>query len=122
MNDETLLAQLAYIQLDESYVLGITASPGRLAMDVDFFLTPSHPHYQVPAIGEYGCYERGELVFENVTSIRWSGQGLLPARDLTGETDYGHIDSFESAGGEYSLGGDWGQLDVVCRHVAVCIS
>ena len=121
MKPYTDIDGLADIVLEESWVLGLTATPDQLLLPVDFVLTASHPLYQPPAADTIECTRRGQLRFGAVTSLQWTGQGAPPARDKTGEIDYGHIDSFEWKPGCYRLEGDWGFMDVTGGAVQVTI-
>jgi hypothetical protein len=112
---------LENIVLEESYVLGITATPGHLVFRVDFVLTADHPLYRPPAAGNTECTRTGEISFEAVESLQWSGQGAPPARDASGEIDYGHIELFEWKPGCYRLEGDWGFIEVASLGVRVTI-
>jgi hypothetical protein len=109
------------IVLEESYVLGITATPGRLVFEVDFVLTPNHPLYRPRSAGTFACFRRGEFRFETVKSLQWTDQGAPPARDATGEIDYGHIEGFEWKPGCYRLEGSWGFMEVAGSDVQVTL-
>ena len=113
MNPYTGIDGLEDIVLEESYVLAITATPGRLVFKVDFVLTPDHPLFRpYNAVETFACFRRGELRFQAVTASQWSDQGKPPARDATGEIDYGHIDYFEWKPGCYRLEGDFGFIEI----------
>jgi hypothetical protein len=43
------LPGLEEIVLEESFVLGVIAEPGKLSFDVDFVLAKGHPAYAPPA-------------------------------------------------------------------------
>lgn len=101
-----------HVYLEDSFVLGVVASPGRLTFTIDAVLTPEHPHYQPPKQDEHHCYQRGVIVFERVGRLVWEGQGNPPAVDATGEIDYGSIDSMYAQGPLFSLSGEWGKIQV----------
>jgi hypothetical protein len=109
------------IVLEESYVLGITATPGQLVFKVDFVLTTDHPLYQPPPAGTIECFRRGGFRFQTVKSLQWSDQGAPPTRDPNGEIDYGHIEWFEWKPGCYRLEGGWGFIEVAGGDVQVTI-
>ena len=113
------LPLLSTILLEESYVLDIEARPASIRFRVDFALTPEHPEYVRPSANEVHCTRRGWMRFSGVTTTSWSGQGVPPARDATGEVDYGNIDSFTFDGSTYTLEGDWGHLVVVADRISV---
>jgi hypothetical protein len=103
---------LEAVVLEESYVLGVCAGPGTLALRIDFVLTPEHPEYVAPLPDETECFRRGCIVFDGIRRLEWEGQGAPPATDATGEADYGHVDLFEWEGDTYRLSGDFGELTV----------
>jgi hypothetical protein len=113
------IPSLAAILLEESYVLDIEAHPTTVEFSVDFVLAPEHPEYCPPGSDESHCYRRGRLRFSGVTRCLWSNQGAPPARDATGEVDYGNVDSFEWDRAGYSLEGDWGRMELIAEQVGV---
>ncbi|OLF07450.1 hypothetical protein BU204_35595 [Actinophytocola xanthii] len=108
----TEIAELRSFYFEDSWVLDISARPAILTIHLDVVLLPEHPDYQAPLRGESHCYRRGELRFEKVSTLNWIGQGLPPARDASGETDYGNIDSFDSRNNVYLLKGNFGEIEV----------
>ena len=121
MKPYTEIDGLEDVVLEESYVLGITATPGCVLVRVEFVLTSDHRLYRPSAAGTNECVRRGEIRFRAVESLQWSGQGSPPARDRSGEADYGHIDSFEWKPGCYRLEGDWGFMEVLGSDVTVAM-
>lgn len=113
------IAGLAEILLEESYVLDIEAHPSRVDFRVEFVLTPGHPDYRQPSPDEAYCARHGWLRFSGVTRCLWSDQGAPPARDATGEIDFGNIDSLEWDQTQYSLEGDWGRMELTAEQVDV---
>jgi hypothetical protein len=105
------------IVLEESYVLGICATPASLRIEGEFVLTPSHPGYSPPPADENECYVRGQIVFAGVRRLVWEEQGAAPATDASGEADYGHIDDLRWDGQLFELAGDWGRIDVTAAGV-----
>lgn len=69
MRPYTDIAPLSCILLEESYVLGITATPGEATGRLDLVLTPNHPEYRLPGPGEQYCFRRGLLGFKGVTRL-----------------------------------------------------
>lgn len=117
---EELPATGAFL-LEESYVLNIHARPGSVSIEVDLVLTPEHPEYADPRTGEQFCYRLGRISFSGVTTMSWSGQGMKPAVDATGEHDYGNIDRFEWAPGHYVVEGSFGLLGIDASEVEVTL-
>ncbi len=92
-----------------------------MTFTVDYVLTAEHSLYQPEHPGEYACFRRGELRFQAVKNLYWTGQGRPPAEDADGEIDYGHIESFgwESS---YQLHGGWGYMEITGGDVQVTIA
>jgi hypothetical protein len=98
--------------LEESFVLDVSARPGVVEFRLEVVLTPEHAEYVEPDAETYLCYRDGWLRFEEVTEVRWGGQGAPPATDASGAVDYGHIDSMRFEAGVFELEGDWGAMTV----------
>lgn len=110
MRPYTALAGFEEVVLEESYVLTIEATPGVVTFRMDLSLTPRHSAYVKPSPLDAGCFKLGRIRFIDVHELAWRGQGLAPARDASGELDYGHIDSFSWDGQRFELAGDWGTM------------
>jgi hypothetical protein len=109
----------ANLVLEESFVLGIIATPTRVTMDVEFALTPDHPASGPPPPDENEAYRRGQIRFVGVRRLVWVDQCARPATDSTGEVDYGHIDDLRWDGESFELEGDWGRMTLEARGVEV---
>jgi hypothetical protein len=119
VKDYTELADLKEIYLEDSWVLGIVAEPGEICFRVDFVLTERHPVYSRPKPDEQYCYRRGILVFEKVSKLVWTEQGSPPARDATGEIDFGNIDAMTFQDDAFELEGDWGSMKLTSASVRI---
>jgi hypothetical protein len=117
-----VISGLDDVYFEDSYVLAITARPGRVVISLDLVLTPQHPEYRPPAPGEQHCYRRAELVFEGVRQLWWRSSNAPPASDASGELDLGNIDSFTVGENRYHLEGDWGSMDVDAAHPSIRLS
>jgi len=117
MTDYSQIDSLHLFYLEDSWVLDIVAMPGTLIMTLDVVLLPEHPDYDAPLAGESYCYRRGELKFEGVTSLHWTGQGLPPAKDASGDCDYGGVDSLALDQGVYRIGGNFGEIVVYAESI-----
>ncbi|MGI5377901.1 hypothetical protein ACQEV2_27375 [Streptomyces sp. CA-251387] len=106
------LAGFENLYLEDSFVLGIEATPARLALEVELVLTPQHPSYHPPGADEQNCYARAVIEFQNVRDLSWTGQGTPPALDASGDKDYGGIDTLFWNGSVFHLEGDWGVIEV----------
>lgn len=122
MRPYTDLPQVADFMLEESYVVAIEATPGGLRLTLDLALRPSHPNFQPPPPDEYLCYRRGDLVFSGVRRLAWTGQGLPPAVDSSGEPDYDQMDVLEWDGTFFVLEGLWGRIEVTAEELAVVLT
>lgn len=119
MKPYTDLPGFESLVLEESYVLGVEATPGALAFDLDLVLTPEHPAYAPPPATERECFRRGRIRFVQVRRLVWDAQGVPPATDASGEADFGHIDSLAWEGNVFTLEGDWGRMEVSAARAEV---
>lgn len=111
------------IYLEDSYVLGISASRGLLTIEGEFVLTEEHPYFTADHPGESYCYRRGIMVFEGVTSLIWTEQlEAAPSKDPDGSIDYGNIDSLTVEGNNYLLEGDLGKIDLHAGSVRMVVA
>jgi hypothetical protein len=111
-----------HLVLEESYILEIVASPGRLVVRLDAVLTREHSEYTPPPPSERECFRVATIEFFGVSSLWWSEQGRPPAIDATGGIDYGTVDSFDRRGDTYSVDGDFGRIKVEARAVGVTLA
>lgn len=119
MRNYVELAELRNILLEESYVLDIECHPGSIEFTMDFVLTKGHIAYRTPKANEQFCYRRGRLLFNRVTRSTWAGQGAPPSSDITGELDWGNIDSFSWDDEKFALEGTWGVMEVAAEGTSV---
>jgi hypothetical protein len=112
MTPWTEMPEFDGVDLTETYVLGWHLDNEGLHFDLDLALVPGHAAYTPPGLHERTCYRRATLTFPALRAIT----GLAPqdevvgAVDASGERDYGNIDRFEEAGGDYSLSGEFGDV------------
>lgn len=107
------LEGFAELFLEDSFVLAIRDSGGRLELDAEIVLRAGHPRYQAPLPGEAYCYRRGTIAFKRVTAMRWLRRATVISTDNTGSSDLGNIDSFVVRGpSRFELEGDWGHCVV----------
>jgi hypothetical protein len=120
MSDYWSIPGFEGLYLEDSWVLAITAWPGALEFVVDLVLRESHPSFVRPAVGEQYCHRRGVVRFEGVSSLRWEGQGAVPATDATGERDYGSVDALRATDdASYLVEGDFGRIVVASAPPSV---
>lgn len=114
MNPYWKLDHLQDVYLEDSWILSMNASPGRLEVLLDFVLRESHPDYSNPKPGEQYCYKRGSLVFSSVSELHWTAQRTArPSTDASGEIDYGSLDVLEFKDNVWSMDGDFGQISLI---------
>lgn len=106
------LPGLEHVYLEDSWVLGVTATYREVVFVVEFVLTEGHEFYGPARPGEQYCYRKGELRFSEITDLRWADQTSPPTIDASGEIDYDNIDSLNVETGRYVLRGGFGQIMV----------
>ncbi|MGV9645728.1 hypothetical protein [Streptomyces sp. NPDC003514] len=105
------------VGLEESFVLDIQATPGRLSITLDLRIGSAHPAYWDPLAGEVACFRKAVIEFSAVRELTRSRQGVVrPAVDASDERDWGGIDELRQLGAVYHLEGDWGAIEVVCQE------
>ncbi|WP_243062275.1 hypothetical protein [Humibacter sp. RRB41] len=122
MLDYTSIPALAYVVLEESWVLGISARPGVVEFEMDLTFAKDHPELKPPRAGDMYYGRTGTIQFTGVTSLTWSGQGAPPAIDANGAHDYDAIDSFQWHGTIYTLDGSWGAMRIDAADVEVTLT
>lgn len=106
-------SDLAGVVLEESWVLEVAPSAAGLALRIEVRLTPDHPRYGEPALGEMGCYRTGWLWVHSSEPVETRLSGTRPTLDPDGASDYGNVDSLvQSSEGAWTLDGDWGHAQV----------
>jgi hypothetical protein len=108
------LAELAEVYLEDSYLLTVTVVPGLVELNLDVVLREGHSEYREPRKSEQYCFRRGVLRFEGVETVTWHMPEGKPARDASGETDYGGVDSYSFDGRVHQITGDIGELTITC--------
>lgn len=106
------LPALEHVYLEDSWVLDIQITHRTVRFVLDLVLTNDHRLYAPPPPHEAYCYRKAELTFSDVSDVRWSNAGLLPAVDATGTIDFGNIDFLHKQAGQFVLGGDWGHMRI----------
>ncbi len=121
MVDYTEIADLRAIYLEDSWVLGIEASPSIVRITMEFVLTTDHPSYSPPPPEHHHCYRRGALEFTGVETLSWVDQQQHPGTDATGETDWGNIDSMLWESDNFQLEGSWGEMKLKAAKLSVTL-
>lgn len=100
------------LYLEDSFILDVIARPGSVVFVAEIVLREEHPGYRPPRSSEKYCYRRGRITFGGVGRLTWLRGDVVPARDATGETDFGGFDEFGLDGRTYILSGDFGTLQM----------
>ena len=110
----TQMSEFDGVDLTESYVLGWRMDGDDLRFDLDVALVPGHPAYRAPGPDERTCYRRGTLTFPSAHAVVGleRQEAVRATVDASGERDYGNIDTFDDANGEFQLSGDFGDVRV----------
>ena len=95
---------------EDSYVLTIEESVGRITFLVDAVLTPEHPRYHTPGPNEQNCYAKLWITFQDTTRIDWIKRDNRRYTDSTGESDYGIIYQLVQLGDHFEFSGDFGDV------------
>jgi hypothetical protein len=107
---------LTHVYLEDSWILDVTPTEYALQFVIEAVLTPVHAEYQPAKPGEQHCYREGILVVSSTRPISFEGSGAPPARDASGQFDYGNIDTFTGVDldgtAAWELTGDWGRAIV----------
>lgn len=99
--------------LEDSFILDLKITPLVFTIDLDLVLTEKHRLYHKPLPHEAYCYRKARILFSNVKSVVWRNKIHEGSKDLTGEMDFGNIDSFVLIDGIYKIDGDLGNIEIV---------
>ncbi|BBY28172.1 hypothetical protein [Mycolicibacterium sediminis] len=113
MIDYAAFSGLSGVYLEDSFVLSIAQDGSSLTFALDAVLTPDHPAYHPPRVGEHHCYEPGTLTFPAASRIDWLRRSTTSSTDAAGETDLGSVDVLRRDGESIVVEGDWGEVHVV---------
>jgi len=100
------------VYLEDSFVLEIDETDDELSFILEVVLTENHPLYTPPNSDKQYCYKKGEIVFQELQSVKWINRNTRPFIDANGSEDYGNIDFFTLSPEGYHLSGDWGEIVV----------
>ena len=107
------LSGLECLYLEDSYVIDIKKDKSAIEFQMEFVLTESHPLFQAPKPDEQYCYKKGFLFFKNVSDFKEFCRSNARNVDVTGEVDFGNVDTFVKLENRYVLIGEWGKLDII---------
>lgn len=106
------LPALEHVYLEDGWVLDIQVTYRTVTFVLDLVVTNDHRLYTPPPAHEAYCYRKTNLIFNDVSDVRWSNTGLRPAVDVTGTEDFGGIDFLNKQDDRFVLGGDWGRMRI----------
>lgn len=112
MIDYVQFPNLLGVYLEDSFVLGISETPGQVTFQLEAVLTPDHPNYHEPRPGEQYCYADGELIFADVSRVEWLERSTKVYTDAAGQEDLGNIDSLTIDDETFIVEGDWGKVRI----------
>ena len=84
MKDYTDFDGFDQVYLEDSWVVAIMATPGRLLFRCEIVLREGHPMHRTKRVEEQYCYGMGVIDFKQVASLHWDDQGRPPSRDPDG--------------------------------------
>lgn len=108
----SLIAELANVYLEDSYVLDIIEGQSLFKFKIDAVLTEGHPRYCAPGPTEQYCYATSWLIFGDVAHTEWISRSFRRYADAEGEEDMGNIDFLKFYGNHWNAGGDWGEVRI----------
>ncbi|MBT2788371.1 MULTISPECIES: hypothetical protein [unclassified Halomonas] len=112
--DWTDLEQFRGIDLHDSFILGWRHLERHVIFELEASIWPESEHYMLPKPGEYTCYRRATLAFQNIIEC----VGLPPmdsapkCEDTSGEVDFGNFDSLKILSTGFECSGDFGTIYV----------
>ena len=107
------------IDLQDSVVLDWAMSENELVFHIEASIWPNSKHYSKPQLDEYTCYKKAVLRFVNFKSVGGLKEKIdVPqSSDVSGEKDYGNIDSLSSTRVGFCLEGNFGSIEVIGGEV-----
>ncbi len=109
------------VHLEESFVLSVTATPGRLTFYLDAYILNDSPLWRPPKPNEVGWWLGAVLSFGGVSDLHWTDGDGPPARDATGAYDYGNIHSLSADGDRWTIHGEAGSFVLTATSVDLTI-
>lgn len=102
------------IDLNDSFILAWRHENRNVTFELEASIWPASRYYRPAKPGEYTCYRRATLAFENVIEcVGLPSMDSAPkSSDAAGETDYGNIDSLLILDDGFSVSGDFGTVNI----------
>jgi len=112
--DWTKIELFKGIDLNDSFVLKWNYEDDCLSFDLEASIWPESCHYIEPKDGEYTCYRKATIKFENTRSVNGLNSiELVPSTtDPDGSTDYGNIEILSKTKSGFNLLGDFGSVNI----------
>lgn len=107
------LREFADVDLARSFVLSWHIEVDALVVDVDLFLSPTHPFYEKPRPAEKVCIRPACLEFPYCDSLQREGEEAGKPIEIIKELGHGAIaDLVVLEEGRYALRGDFGTVSI----------
>ncbi len=109
------------IDLNDSFVLDWSYESECLSFELEVSIWPESAYYVEPRPGEYTCYRKATLVFENVKAVTGlkAKDAVITSTDASGSVDYGNIDSFIVLNNGFEFEGDIGCIKSIWRKSSI---
>jgi hypothetical protein len=118
VTDYVDIPPLQHFVLEESYVVDVLEQRGVVELKMDLVFARDHPELLPARPGEWAYYREGVIRFLGVYAFSWTKRSE-PGRDLDGSTAWGGIDTLVKDGHDYSLIGDFGQIEISAENIEV---
>lgn len=81
------------IDLEDSCILGWSLNKEELQIEMELSIWPESPYYDEPLERNYTCYKLGQLIFQDVKTIKgfFELENIEPTIDPDGSKDWGNI-------------------------------
>jgi hypothetical protein len=103
------------LDLNDSFVLGWSATETDITIKIEASLWPESSLYLKPKSDEYTCYRTCEIKFTGFSSFNGliNQQNVQPVKDIDGTLDYGNIDTLIKTNQSFKVVGEFGKLEVI---------
>ena len=110
----TELREFAGVDLEASYVLSWSMHGELLLLDIDVYLLPDHPFYEVPRPSQKACIRAATIELPYCEAITTEGgDGEASPASVTNSLKLGRISGLSVvADGQYELRGEFGNVRV----------
>jgi hypothetical protein len=111
------LREFAGVDLAKSFILSWHVEADTLVIDIDLFLEPDHPFYEVPRPAEKVCIRPACIEFPYCDMLQRDGGEAGKPVDIVGDLEHGAIADLAVVDeGRYALRGDFGTVSVIAER------